>query len=89
MEFTPIKDKVLLEPLPTEETVDGGKIILPKASQKINIWAKVLACGEDVPRDSVTDGDKVFLEGHLGTRVVMAGMSYIIVEWSKIKMKKA
>ena len=87
MVFQPIKDKVLVRPMPTVEESAGG-IVFADVSQKLNQWGIVCACGEDVPRDTVTDGDEVMLEEHLGTHFVLQGQDYLIVEWTKLKVKK-
>lgn len=65
MKIHPLKDRVIVEPTPHDETTEGG-LIIPEEAKHPPVKGKVLAAGpgtKDIPMD-VKEGDHVvFLQG--------------------------
>lgn len=86
----PLGDKVVVEPLESEETSPGG-IILPDTAKKKPQEGKVVAVGpgkilDDGSRGEmfVKNGDKVIFAKYGGTEVTVGGKDYIILDQDSI-----
>jgi chaperonin GroES len=90
MEFRPLHDRVLIEPLEAEEKTAGG-IIIPDTAKEKPMEGKVIAAGsgaraEDgsiTPMD-VKKGDRVLYGKWSGTEVKIDGKDYVIMKESDI-----
>jgi chaperonin GroES len=90
MEFRPLHDRVLIEPLEAEEKSAGG-IIIPDTAKEKPMEGKVIAAGsgaraEDgsiTPMD-VKVGDRVLYGKWSGTEVKIDGKDYVIMKESDI-----
>jgi chaperonin GroES len=90
MEFRPLHDRVLIEPLEAEEKTAGG-IIIPDTAKEKPMEGKVIAAGsgaraEDgsiTPMD-VKVGDRVLYGKWSGTEVKIDGKDYVIMKESDI-----
>jgi chaperonin GroES len=81
--FTPIKDRVLVRMDARKEQTAGG-IVLPEFSQTTETWGEVCAVGNKV--EDLRTGDRVMVESHVGTHVVVKGVDYILIEESRVKV---
>jgi chaperonin GroES len=80
MQIRPIRDFLLVQPEPLEETTKGG-LVIPKTAKQKHMFAKVLAVGPgrvtERGRIEVADvkvGDRVVLSAHnMGQRVDRLG----------------
>lgn len=90
MEFRPLHDRVLIEPLEAEEKTAGG-IIIPDTAKEKPMEGKVVATGsgaraEDgsvTPMD-VKKGDRVLYGKWSGTEVKIDGNDFVIMRESDI-----
>ena len=90
MEFRPLHDRVLIEPLEAEEKTAGG-IIIPDTAKEKPMEGKVVAAGsgaraEDgsvTPMD-VKKGNRVLYGKWSGTEVKIDGKEYVIMKESDI-----
>lgn len=82
----PLGDRVVVEPLPSEEKTAGG-VYLPDTAQEKPMTAKVLAVGpgkvldngKTVPME-VKKGDKVLYGKYSGTEVKIEGEKLVILK---------
>ncbi|MDR3155654.1 MAG: co-chaperone GroES [Holosporaceae bacterium] len=88
--FTPLKDKVLIKRLDQEETSPGG-IIIPDTAKEKPVEGEVLAVGPGTRDDSgavhaldVKVGDRVLFAKWGGNEVKIGGEEYIILKESDI-----
>ena len=90
MTLKPLGDRVVVEPLPSEEKTAGG-VYLPDTAQEKPMTAKVIAVGpgkvldngKTVPME-VKKGDKVLYGKYSGTDVTLEGEEYLILRESDI-----
>ncbi len=90
MNFRPLHDRVLIEPLEAEEKTAGG-IIIPDTAKEKPMEGKVVAAGsgaraEDgsiTPMD-VKKGDRVLYGKWSGTEVKIDGKDFVIMKESDI-----
>ena len=90
MNFRPLHDRVLVEPLDAEEKTAGG-IIIPDTAQEKPQEGKVLAVGKGVqdkdgeyrPLD-VKVGDRVLYGKYSGTEVKIDGKDLVIMRETDI-----
>ncbi|MEQ8697295.1 MAG: co-chaperone GroES [Bauldia litoralis] len=90
MEFRPLHDRVLIEPLEADEKTAGG-IIIPDTAKEKPMEGKVVAAGsgaraEDgsvTPMD-VKKGNRVLYGKWSGTEVKIDGKDYVIMKESDI-----
>jgi len=78
-------ERVLVE-LKARKTESDGGIVIPEFSQVAETWGTVKAIGPKV-KDLKLE-DEVMVEKHLGTHIVKGGSEFIIIEESKIQLKK-
>jgi chaperonin GroES len=90
MEFRPLHDRVLIEPLEAEEKTAGG-IIIPDTAKEKPMEGKVVAAGSGARAEdgSVTPmdvkvGDRVLYGKWSGTEVKIDGDDYVIMRESDI-----
>jgi chaperonin GroES len=90
MNFRPLHDRVLVEPLDAEETTAGG-IIIPDTAQEKPQEGKVLAVGKGIQDDDgeyrsldVKAGDRVLYGKYSGTEVKIDGKDLVIMRESDV-----
>ncbi|MBM3487920.1 MAG: co-chaperone GroES [Alphaproteobacteria bacterium] len=90
MKIRPLHDRVVIEPLDTEEKTKGG-IIIPDTAKEKPMQGKVVAVGPGARGDDgriikmdVKTGDKVLYGKWSGTEVKMAGKDYLICKESDL-----
>ncbi len=90
MNFRPLHDRVLVEPLDAEETTAGG-IIIPDTAQEKPQEGKVLAVGKGIQDDDgeyrpldVKVGDRVLYGKYSGTEVKIDGEDLVIMRESDV-----
>jgi chaperonin GroES len=91
MNIRPLGDRVLIEPIEQEETIAGGKLVLPETAKEKPQQGLVLAAGEG-RRDEdgeriamdVKVGDKVLFAKYAGTELKMEGKKMLIMKESDI-----
>lgn len=81
----PLFDRVLIQPLKTEETTSFG-LIIPETAQSTPQEAMVIAVGEGralpdgtIPAMGVKPGDRVIYSQYSGTKIEYDGKSYILM----------
>jgi chaperonin GroES len=93
--FTPIEDRVLIEPMSAETTSASGIVLPDSAQEKPNRGTIVAAgpgsCQKDGSRSdmSVAIGDEVIYGPYSGTKVELNGTEYMILRASEILAKIA
>lgn len=84
MKIKPLDDRVLLEPLPAEETTSSGLIIPDSAKEKPRVGV-VIAVGTDEDlKEKIKEGNKVLFAKYGGDEVEMNGKEYRILQRSDI-----
>ena len=90
MNFRPLHDRVLVEPLEAEEKTAGG-IIIPDTAQEKPQEGKVLAVGKGVQNEDgeyraldVKAGDRVLYGKYSGTEVKIDGQDLVIMRESDV-----
>lgn len=89
MKIRPLLDKVVLEPLESEEKTASG-ILLPNSAQEKPSIAKVVAVGEGGMVDGceikmlVSVGNKVLYSKYAGSEIKLDGKNYVIVKQADI-----
>jgi chaperonin GroES len=86
----PLADRVVVKPLPSEETTKGG-IILPGTAQEKPTKGTVIAVGPgrilDDGKNSpmhVKAGDTVLYGKYSGTEIKLEGEEYVIIKESEL-----
>ena len=86
----PLADRVVVEPLPSEEKTAGG-VYLPDTAQEKPMTAKVVAVGPGRVLDNgktlpmeVKVGDKVLYGKYSGTEVKIEGEKLVILKQSDL-----
>ena len=85
----PLKDRVLIKMIETEDTTKSG-IILTGSSQEKPQIAKVVAVGPGEEKNGeeirmyVNGGDKVIINKYSGTEINYEGIEYLIVKQDDI-----
>lgn len=86
----PLADRVIVQPMPAEETTKGG-IILPDTAKEKPIEGTVIAVGPGRVTDegkevkmNVKAGDKVLYGKYSGTEINIEGEEYLIMRESDI-----
>jgi chaperonin GroES len=83
--FTPLADRVLIEPAAAEQVTASG-IIIPDTAKEKPLRGKVVAAGEgkkDEPM-SVKVGDTVIYGQYAGTEIKIDGANYLIMREADI-----
>ncbi|MBN2105695.1 co-chaperone GroES [bacterium] len=90
MKLKPLEDRVVIQPAPPDEKVQGG-IIIPDTAKEKPQRGKVVAVGPGKASDSgqivkmtVKVGDTVLYGKYSGTEVTVDGEEYLIVRESDI-----
>jgi chaperonin GroES len=90
MNFRPLHDRVLVEPLEAEEKTAGG-IIIPDTAQEKPQEGKVLAVGKGIQDEDgeyraldVKAGDRVLYGKYSGTEVKIDGQDLVIMRESDV-----
>ncbi len=90
MDFKPLLDKVLIEPLKAEEKSAGGILLPGKENQKTN-KGKVVAVGQGTRKEDgtltplfVTQGNTVIYSQYNSTEVKIDGVDYLVMSESNI-----
>jgi chaperonin GroES len=87
----PVDERVLIEPLESEEKQVGG-IIIPDTAKERPQMGKVVALGDDIPKkeggkklsEIVKVGDKVIYAKYGGTEVKHGDTEYLLVSRTDI-----
>lgn len=86
-EYKPLKDKVLLKLITSEEQVTEGGLIIPVLPEEFLTRAMrkatVLACG--VECEAVKAGDVVAIRRYDGKAIKIEGLEYIVIKESEIE----
>jgi chaperonin GroES len=87
----PLGDRVIVEPVEQEETIAGGKLVLPETAKEKPQQGNVLAVGsgrrdEDGKRIEmdVQVGQKVLFAKYAGTEIKLDGKKLLIMKESDI-----
>lgn len=90
MNFKPLYDRILVEPLEQEEKTAGG-IIIPDTAKDKPTEGIVIAVGDGARCDSgeckaltVKTGDRVLFGKWAGTEIKMEGKSYLVIKESDV-----
>lgn len=90
LKLTPLQDRVIIKPLPTEEKTKGG-VILPDTAKEKPMKGEVMAAGPGKVTDEgkkiemeVKVGDKVLYGKYAGTEIKYEGEEYLIAKQSEI-----
>jgi len=93
MAIRPLDDRVVVEPLESEEKTQGG-IVLPDSAKEKPTKGKVVSVGEGKLLDSgkraellVKKGDKVLYGKYAGTEITVDGKDYLILKENDILAK--
>lgn len=85
-EYKPLKDKVLLKLVTSEEYTTESGLVMPVLPEEFltreTRTAHVLACGLEC--DELKSGDKVALSRYAGKAIKIEGIEYILVKESEI-----
>jgi chaperonin GroES len=91
MNIRPLGDRVIVEPIEQEETIAGGKLVLPETAKEKPQQGNVLAVGagrrdEDGHRIEmdVKVGDKVLFAKYAGTEIKLEGKKLLIMKEADI-----
>jgi chaperonin GroES len=91
LNLRPLGDRVIVEPVEQEETIAGGKLVLPETAKEKPQQGNVLAVGsgrrdEDGKRIEmdVQVGQKVLFAKYAGTEVKLNGKKLLIMKESDI-----
>jgi len=87
MNFYPVRDFLVVEPLPQEEPVTAGGIVLPESSKKGNLRGTVVRLGEGrwnaqhqtFNGFSCDRGDVVLFNEFAGFEMVINGTEYRVI----------
>lgn len=83
--FTPLADRVLVEPAPVEQKTASG-IIIPDTAKEKPLKGTIVAAGngkKDEPM-TVKVGDTVLYGQYSGTEIKIDGKAYLIIRESDI-----
>jgi chaperonin GroES len=88
--MTPLGDRVIIKPIPSEEKTRGG-VILPDTAKEKPQKGEIIAVGKGKYTDDgkfiemeVKPGDKVLYGKYAGTEIKYEGDEYLIVKQSEI-----
>jgi chaperonin GroES len=91
LNLRPLGDRLLVEPLPMDETFAGGELVLPETAKEKPQQGRVLAVGPGVRDDSgkrvpmdVEVDDRVMFAKYAGTEVKLNGNQYLIMRESDV-----
>ncbi len=84
MTLKPLDDRILLEPLETEDRTPSGLYIPDSAKEKPRM-GRVVAVGTDEDlREKVKEGNKVLVAKYGGDEIEMNGREYRIIQRTDI-----
>jgi chaperonin GroES len=83
MQLLPIGDKLLIQPEIVEEVTSGG-IYLPETARTTPDKGVVLAVGDDVKSEHVTEGTLVLFRKNSGSTVTYQNKEYIIISIKEV-----
>lgn len=89
MKLRPLFDKIVIEPLESEETTKGGIVLLAKDQEKPQL-ASVVAVGPGGPVDGkdvkmvVSVGDKVLFSKYAGSQFKVDGKELTVLRQSDV-----
>ena len=80
MKLKPLADRVLIKPVPAEETTLSG-IIIPDSAKEKPLKGTVLATGDGTKDEKmvVKEGDTVLYGKYAGTEIELEGEKYLIM----------
>ncbi|MDE5940868.1 MAG: co-chaperone GroES [Muribaculaceae bacterium] len=85
MKLKPLADRVLIKPVPAEETTLSG-IIIPDSAKEKPLKGTVLATGDGTKDEKmvVKEGDTVLYGKYAGTEIELEGEKYLIMRQSDV-----
>ncbi len=88
MNIEPLGARVLIRPLDVEQTIAGGKLVLPDTAKEKPQQGVIEAVGDE--EEMTTDlavGDKVVFPKYSGTEIRLEGVDYIIMDESDVLVR--
>lgn len=84
MKIRPLDDRVLVEPLPSEEKTSSGIIIPDTAKEKPRMGVVIAVGTDDDLKEKVKVGDKILFAKYGGDELEANGKEYRILQRSDI-----
>ena len=88
MNIEPLGARVLIRPLDEEQTIAGGKLVLPDTAKEKPQQGVIEAVGDE--EEMVTNlavGDKVIFPKYTGTEIRLEGVDYLIMDESDVLVR--
>ncbi len=88
MKIEPLGARVLIRPMDEEQTIAGGKLVLPDTAKQKPQQGTVEAIGSE--EEMMTDlavGDKVIFPKYTGTEIKLEGVDYLIMDESDVLIR--
>jgi len=85
MKLKPLADRVLIQPIPAEETTLAG-IIIPDSAKEKPLKGTVIAAGKGTKDEEMVlkEGDKVLYGKYAGTEIELEGEKYLIMRQTDV-----
>jgi len=85
MKLKPLADRVLIQPIPAEETTLAG-IIIPDSAKEKPLKGTVVAAGKGTKDEEMVlkEGDKVLYGKYAGTEIELDGEKYLIMRQTDV-----
>lgn len=85
MKLKPLADRVLIQPIPAEETTLAG-IIIPDSAKEKPLKGTVIAAGNGTKDEEMVlkEGDKVLYGKYAGTEIELDGEKYLIMRQTDV-----
>lgn len=85
MKLKPLADRVLIQPIPAEETTLAG-IIIPDSAKEKPLKGTVIAAGKGTKDEEMVlkEGDKVLYGKYAGTEIELDGEKYLIMRQTDV-----
>lgn len=85
MKLKPLADRVLIQPIPAEETTHSG-IIIPDSAKEKPLKGTVIAAGKGIKDEDMVlkEGDKVLYGKYAGTEIELDGEKLLIMRQSDV-----
>lgn len=85
MKLKPLADRVLIQPVPAEETTLSG-IIIPDSAKEKPLKGTVIAAGNGTKDEEMVlkEGDTVLYGKYAGTEIELDGEKYLIMRQTDV-----
>lgn len=85
MKLKPLADRVLIQPVPAEETTLAG-IIIPDSAKEKPLKGTVIAAGNGTKDEEMVlkEGDTVLYGKYAGTEIELDGEKYLIMRQTDV-----